>query len=134
MLSSKRLVSAGRCLVRCRRRRWVVYSARAYFLLSGETLLAVADSIPAFVRTLVSVRSECSVSLAADYVIVFLRAVLTLRRNWESRILRIVPGPLLNLLLSAGHPPVTRLARERRERSSGSILLFCGTCISRSTA
>src|SRR5260221_14037338 len=39
---------------------------RVHFVLSGETLLAVADSIPAFVRTLVSVRSECSVSLAAD--------------------------------------------------------------------
>ena len=94
----------------------MVNSAQVYFLLSGETLLAAADSIPALARTLVSVQSERSVSLAADYVIVFLRAVLNSKTELRARILRIVSKLLLNLLLSTGNPPVTGLARERRER------------------
>src|SRR5882672_9289943 len=75
-MSSGRLVSAGKCLVRCRRRQWVVNSVQVRFLLSRETLLADADSIPALGRTLVSVQRGRFVSLSADYVIVFLRAVL----------------------------------------------------------
>jgi len=94
----------------------MVNSAQVYFLLSGETLLAAADSIPALARTLVSVQSERSVSLAADYVIVFLRAVLNSKTELRARILRIVSKLLLNLLLSTGNPPVAELAREKRQR------------------
>lgn len=82
----------------------------------GKAPLAAADSIPAIARTLVSVQSERSVSLAAYYVIVFPRAVLNSKTELRSLILRIVSKLLLNLLLPTGNPPVAGLAREKPQQ------------------